>query len=68
MIEGDCMQEIGVYELGCTVRVDEFGFFIYWKSDGKVRTIAPAAHVVAGGLWTKREKIPPHGWKICGPF
>jgi len=30
------MQEIGVYELGCTVRVDELGFFICWKSDGKV--------------------------------
>jgi len=32
------MQEIGVYELGCRVRVDEFGFFIHWKSDGKVGT------------------------------
>ena len=30
------MQEIGVYELGCKVHVDELGFFIYWKSDGKV--------------------------------
>jgi len=32
-----CLQETGVYELNCLVRVDEFGFFIYWKSDGKVR-------------------------------
>jgi len=31
-----CLQETGVYELNCLVRVDEFGFFVYWKSDGKV--------------------------------
>ena len=30
------MQETGVCELNCFVRVDEFGFFIYWKSDGRV--------------------------------
>lgn len=23
-------------ELGCTFKVDEYGFFIYWKSEGKV--------------------------------
>ena len=42
------MQEVGVYELGCMVRVDEFGFFIYWKSDGKVRrtTIYPIEGVI----------------------
>ena len=36
-------QEIGVYELGCNVRVDEYGFFIYWKSDGKVHTYSLSA-------------------------
>lgn len=25
-------------ELACTFKVDEYGFFIYWKSEGKVRT------------------------------
>ena len=29
-----------MYELGCIVRVDELGFFIYWKSDSKVRATA----------------------------
>lgn len=24
-------------ELNCTFKVDEYGFFIYWKSEGKVR-------------------------------
>lgn len=23
-------------ELGCMFKVDEYGFFIYWKSEGKV--------------------------------
>jgi phosphatidylinositol phospholipase C beta len=23
-------------ETGCMFKVDEYGFFIYWKSDGKV--------------------------------
>jgi len=35
-VVGVCLQETGVYELNCVVRVDEFGFFVYWKSDGKV--------------------------------
>jgi len=35
-VVGVCLQETGVYELNCIVRVDEFGFFVYWKSDGKV--------------------------------
>lgn len=26
-----------MYEPNCLVKVDEFGFFIYWKSDGRVR-------------------------------
>jgi len=33
------MQETGVYEPNCLVSVDEFAFFIYWKSDGKVCTV-----------------------------
>lgn len=24
-------------ELACTFKVDEYGFFIYWKSEGRVR-------------------------------
>lgn len=24
-------------ELACTFKVDEYGFFIYWKSEGKVK-------------------------------
>jgi phosphatidylinositol phospholipase C, beta len=24
-------------EYNCTFKVDEYGFFIYWKSEGKVR-------------------------------
>lgn len=31
------VQETGVYEPNCRVRVDEFAFFIYWKSEGKVK-------------------------------
>lgn len=26
-------------ELACTFKVDEYGFFIYWKSEGRVRFI-----------------------------
>lgn len=29
-------QETGVYEPSCLVKVDEFAFFIYWKSEGRV--------------------------------
>jgi len=47
------MQEVGVYELGCTVRVDEYGFFIYWKSDGKVRETSLAA-AAAAATFTER--------------
>lgn len=25
-------------ELNCTFKVDDYGFFIYWKSDGRVRS------------------------------
>lgn len=25
-------------ELACTFKVDEYGFFIYWKSEGRVST------------------------------
>lgn len=27
------------YEPNCLFKVDEYGFFIYWKSDGKVVSI-----------------------------
>lgn len=27
-------------ELNCTFKVDEYGFFIYWKSEGKVKRVA----------------------------
>lgn len=26
-------------ELSCVFKVDEYGFFVYWKSEGKVRII-----------------------------
>ena len=29
----------GGIEPGCMFKVDEFGFFIYWKSEGKVRFV-----------------------------
>lgn len=32
-------QETGAYETKCNVKVDEFGFFIYWKGEAKVRKI-----------------------------
>jgi len=31
-----CLQESSALEPSCVVKVDEYGFFIYWKSDGKV--------------------------------
>jgi hypothetical protein len=30
-------QDSGQTDFNCTVKVDGYGFFIYWKSDGKVR-------------------------------
>lgn len=30
------LQECSALESGCLVKVDENGFFIYWKSEGKV--------------------------------
>ena len=30
------LQETGNFEPNCLVKVDEYGFFIYWKSEGKV--------------------------------
>lgn len=27
-------------ELACTFKVDEYGFFIYWKSEGKVSVLS----------------------------
>lgn len=26
-------------EIACTFKVDEYGFFIYWKSEGRVRYV-----------------------------
>lgn len=26
-------------EIACTFKVDEYGFFIYWKSEGRVRCL-----------------------------
>ncbi len=31
-----------VYDPGSLFKVDEYGFFIYWKSEGKVRESANA--------------------------
>lgn len=38
-------EEIGVYEPGCFVKVDEFGFFIYWKSEGKEGQVIECSQV-----------------------
>ena len=32
-------QESSTLETSCVVKVDEYGFFIYWKSDGKVGNV-----------------------------
>ena len=32
----DVLQETGVYEANCLVKVDDKGFFIYWKSEDRV--------------------------------
>ncbi|ESO85533.1 hypothetical protein LOTGIDRAFT_59292, partial [Lottia gigantea] len=32
----DCWdEETSTLEVNCLVKVDEYGFFIYWKSDGR---------------------------------
>ena len=49
-----CVQETGVYELNCLVRVDEFGFFIYWKSDGKVRLFSGNKDLI---WWLKAARV-----------
>lgn len=35
------------FEPSCLFKVDEYGFFIYWKSEGRVSQLAV---VLAGGL------------------
>jgi len=58
------MQEIGVYELGCTVRVDELGFFIYWKSDGKVGAVGFLPRCMRICLSVSMSVRPSHVWIV----
>lgn len=40
-------------ELQCTFKVDEYGFFVYWKSEGKegdVIELCQVSDIRAGGL------------------
>ncbi|ESO08873.1 hypothetical protein HELRODRAFT_109918 [Helobdella robusta] len=52
-------EEIGVYEAGCMVKVDEFGFFIHWKSDGREGQVIECSQVsdVRAGPAPKDTKI-----------
>ena len=34
-------QDGNVQEANCVVKVDEYGFFIYWTSEGRVRLTYP---------------------------
>lgn len=51
--------EIGVYEPGCFVKVDAYGFFIYWKSDGKEGQVIECSQVsdVRVGSAPKDQKM-----------
>lgn len=34
-------KETTTFEANCVIKVDEYGFFLYWKADGKVIIILP---------------------------
>uniref|UniRef100_A0A0C9RWR8 NorpA_8 protein n=1 Tax=Fopius arisanus TaxID=64838 RepID=A0A0C9RWR8_9HYME len=47
-------------ELNCTFKVDEYGFFIYWQSEGKdgdVIELCQVSDVRAGGVPKVRNKF-----------
>lgn len=42
----DCWdEECGAFEPNCLVKVDEYGFFIYWKSDGREGQVLECSQV-----------------------
>ncbi|XP_076442610.1 1-phosphatidylinositol 4,5-bisphosphate phosphodiesterase beta-4-like isoform X2 [Babylonia areolata] len=42
----DCWdEECGAFEPNCTVKVDEYGFFIYWKSEGREGQVLECSQV-----------------------
>lgn len=41
-------------ELACTFKVDEYGFFIYWKSEGRVST--SRFHVMLSRLFERNNQ------------
>lgn len=45
-------------ELACTFKVDEYGFFIYWKSEGKVKlaTSPPLLNVSSNFILLLRNR------------
>lgn len=47
-------------ELACTFKVDEYGFFIYWKSEGRVRFIQCFCFFFSVHTYTRNKilKIP----------
>lgn len=49
LLEGSCFdrweEETGLCEQNCLVRADEFGFFIYWKSEGREGQVIDCSQV-----------------------
>lgn len=39
-----------IFEIDAKCQVDEFGFFIYWKSEGRVSQQVMLINVTEGGL------------------
>lgn len=52
-------EETGAYETKCNVKVDEFGFFIYWKGEGKEGQVIELSEVsdIRGGGPPKDLKL-----------
>jgi len=44
------MQDGSVIEPACKVKVDEYGFFIYWSSEGKVSDMTGTTEVRRNSL------------------
>lgn len=43
-------------ELNCLFKVDEYGFFIYWQSEGKVRIFFPVCPSVCALLFGSQQR------------
>jgi phosphatidylinositol phospholipase C beta len=52
-------EETGAYEVNCLVKVDEYGFFIYWKSDGKEGQVIECSEIsdIREGSAPRDQKI-----------